>query len=218
MTAAGGIMKTVNNEKGVALVTALMLTLVMLAICMTLLYMVMQSTKSSASHKRYSTAVAASYGGTEIIKDVIPRLMSYSSVGSALPAMTGFNSVGLAFPQASSDLDCLKQKLKSQTADWSACSGANKTVDARSKPDFTFSLNGLTPGQGYKVYTKIVSTVAGNSDMSGVDYLESGLGVAQAGGGVIAPQHFPSLFTIEVTGEKAYQAKERAELSVLYAY
>jgi hypothetical protein len=218
MTAAGGNMKTINNEKGVALVTALMLTLVMLAICMTLLYMVMQSTKSSASQKRYSTAVAASYGGTEIIKDVMPRLLSYSSVGSALPAMTGFNNVGLAFPQASSDLDCLKQKLKLAPADWTACSADNKTVNAKSKPDFTFSLNGLTVGQGYKVYSKIVSTVAGNSDMSGVDYLEAGLGVAQAGGGVIAPQHFPSLFTIEVTGEKAFQAKESAQLSVLYAY
>jgi hypothetical protein len=224
MTAAGGIMKAMNNEKGVALVTALMLTLVMLAICMTLLYMVTQSTKSSASQKRYSTAVAASYGGTEIIRDVIPRLLSYSSVGSALPAMTGFNNIGLAFPQASSDLNCLKQKLKLNPVGedglnaWTACSSANKTIDAKSKPDFTFSLNGLTPGQGYKVYSKIVNTVAGNSDMSGVDYLESGLGVAQAGGGVIAPQHFPSLFTIEVTGEKAYQAKERAELSVLYAY
>jgi len=211
-------MKAIHNEKGVALVTALMLTLIMLAICMTLLYMVMQSTKSTASQKRYSTSVAAGYGGTEIIKDIIPRLMNYSTVRSAIPGVTGFNNVNLSFPQASSDLDCLTQKLKLNPADWSACSDANKTVDARSKPDFTFRLNGLTSGQGYKVYTKIVSTVAGNSDMSGVDFLESGLGVAQAGGGVIAPQHFPSLFTIEVTGEKEFQAKERAELSVLYAY
>ena len=211
-------MKTVNNEKGVALVTALMLTLVMLAICMTLLYMVTQSTKSSASQKRYSTAVAASYGGTEILKDVIPRLMSYSSARSAVPTVTGFNNINLAFPAADSDLDCLTQKLRRNTNEWSACGAANTKVDARSKPDFTFNLNGITPGQGYKVYTKIVSTVAGNSDMSGVDFLESGLGVAQAGGGVIAPQHFPSMFTIEVAGEKAVQAKERAELSVLYAY
>lgn len=217
MRGAGRLMKLIHNEKGVALVTALMLTLVMLAICMTLLYMVTQSTKSSASQKRYMTAVAAGYGGTEIIKDVIPRLMAYSSVRSALPSITGFNNINLAFPTASGDQNCLSQKLKLDPP-WDACSADNTTVDARLKPDFTFTLNGVNAGQNYNVYTKIVSTVAGNSDTSGVDYLEAGLGVAQAGGGVIAPQHFPSLYTIEVTGEKAINSKERAELSVLYAY
>lgn len=217
MTETGAIMKTVNNEKGVALVTALMLMMVMLAICMTLLYMVMQSTKSSASQKRYSTAVAAGYGGAEILKDIMPRLLPYTTMRSALPTVTGFNNIDLAFP-AGGDLDCLTQKLKRNPGEWTACSADNKSVDARVKPDFSFRLNGLTTGQGYKVYSKIVSTVAGNSDMSGVEYLEQGLGVAQAGGGVIAPQHFPSLFTIEVTGEKEFAAKERAELSVLYAY
>ena len=211
-------MKIVNNERGVALVTALMLMLVMLAICMTLLYMVMQSTKSSASQKRYSTSVAASYGGTEVMRDIMPRLMGYSTVRSALPTVTGFNNINLAFPAGSSDLDCFTQKLKNNYSDWSACGAVNKTIDAKTNPDFTFKLNGLTAGADYKVYTKIVNTIAGNSDMSGVDYLESGLGVAQAGGGVIAPQHFPSLFTIEVVGEKDLKATERSELSVLYAY
>jgi len=211
-------MKTIINERGVALVTALMLMLVILAICMSMLYMVMQSTKSSASQKRYSTSVAASYGGTEVLKDIMPRLMGYSTVRSALPTVTGFNNINLAFPSASSDLDCLTQKLKKNPSEWTACGEANKTVNAKSNPDFTFTLKGLTADTGYKVYTKIVNTVAGNSDQSGVDYLESGLGVAQAGGGIIAPQHFPSIFTIEVSGEKELNAKERSELSVLYAY
>jgi len=212
-------MKTVKNERGVALVTALMLMLVILAICMSLLYMVTQSTKSSASQKRYSTSIAAGYGGTEVLKDILPRLMGYSTVRSALPTVTGFSNINLAFPTASSDLDCFSQKLKNNPAEWSACGAANKSVNAKLKPDFTFTLNGLTAGQGYKVYTKIVSTVAGNSDMSsGTMELEAGLGVAQSGGGVIAPQHFPSMFTIEVAGEKEFNPTERAELSVLYAY
>jgi len=46
-------MNRLNNNKGVALVTALMLTLISLTIVMALMYMITQGTTVSASYKRY---------------------------------------------------------------------------------------------------------------------------------------------------------------------
>jgi hypothetical protein len=205
-------MKTLNNERGVALVTALMLTMVMMAICMTLLYMVIQSTKLSGSQRRYSTALAAGNASPELIKDIIPRLMPYSSVRSA-PPIIGYPD--LTFP-TSTDSDCFTQKLKRSPDQWTSCTDPNKSVDARIKPDFTFKLNGLTTGQGYKVYTKIVSTVVGNSEGSGA-LLDIPCGVANNCSNV-SPMHLPSMYTIEVVSEKETNPQERAALSVLYAY
>jgi hypothetical protein len=213
-------MKHVNNERGVALVTALMLTMLSLVICASLLYMITHSTRTSASQKRYSNAIAAGYGTAEMVKEIVPRMMSYTSARSCIPSMmTGFSNVNLAFPTNSADIACLDQKLKNSTSDWSSdCTAENRDNRARIRPDFSLMLNGSTPGTKFKTVAKIVNTVRGNSDTSGVDFLEQGLSVSQAGGGVIAPQHFPSMFTVEVSAEQEVGATERAELSVLYAY
>jgi hypothetical protein len=211
--------RMLENKRGAALITALMLTTVSLVICLALLYIITQSTKSTASQKRYSNSLAASYGGAEMVKDIMPRLMSYSTARSGIATISGFTNVNLAFPSNTADLDCFTRKMKFSTSQWgSACTDENKSSNAGLKPDFTFKLNGLTSGNGFRVSAKIVNTIKGNSDISGVDYLEAGLGVSQAGGGVIAPQHFPSLFTVELRGEREVNAKERAEVSVLYAY
>ena len=66
-------MQTLRNENGVALVTALMLTLIALTITMALLYMVISSTKMSGAQKRYKTSREASYAAaTELYpKDIL---------------------------------------------------------------------------------------------------------------------------------------------------
>jgi hypothetical protein len=56
-------MSGLGDQKGAALVTALMLTLLALVISTTLLYVVMAGSRLSGSHKRYRTALAAAKGG-----------------------------------------------------------------------------------------------------------------------------------------------------------
>lgn len=216
-------MRYVNNEKGVALVTALMLTMVSLVVCLSLLYIITQSTKSTASKKVYSTAISASYGGAEMIKDVMPRLLSYSSAKTAITGIGSagdFNSVNLAFSTTANDQTCLNDKLKKATKDWSnICTADNKSPNAIIKPDFTLKLNGPTAGTGFKVAAKIVNTVTGNSDPGADPNIDLAFGVSQGGsGGVVAPQHLPSLYTIEVSSQREVNAKERADVSVVYAY
>jgi len=206
-------MKKIRNEDGIALVTALMFTLICLGMVAALMQMLLLQTKLSGSQKNYRNSLEASYGGTELItREFIPKLFSnYSSnIGPLLTAYNG-DEIG------DIDLlvnDSLKTKLTTPTDSWGALS---KTLDAKDTPDLQFNLKSIVSGGNFKVYAKIVDTIPGNSDTTGIDYLDSGVGVAGAGSG-ISPKHNPVLYSLEVRGERATNAKEKALLSVLYAY
>jgi Flp pilus assembly pilin Flp len=76
------MMKLFRNEKGIALVSVLILSLIALSIIATLVYLVIQGTRFSGFFKRYETAREAGTGGAEITVDLI------NSRGK-LPAITG---------------------------------------------------------------------------------------------------------------------------------
>lgn len=207
-------MRYIKNEDGIAMITALMFTLISLGMILMLLYYVMAGTKMSASQKRYKSALEASYGGTEFVtKTIIPRLFNNYSGGktSLLSDFGASNVLGLTFTSTG-----LGTKLSTSTSGWG---GFSKTVDPKDTPDLTFNLLGQNGGSNYKVYTKIVDTVAGVGllDTSGIDYLDGGLGVAGTSSSTATPRT-PSVFSIEVQGEAAINPVEKAGVSVLYAY
>lgn len=205
-------MKTIRNEKGVALVTALLLTLVALAIVMAVLYFVMQGTQLSAAQKRYKNSLEASHGGAEVFtKEIIPYVFANNTTGGLATKFTGIN---LQIPVSNA---CFQQKLYSPTSQWTNCSADSKTLDPKSKPDMILKLNGLLTQPGFNVATKIVDTSPGNSDMSGFALLDSGSGVTGTSSGV-SPKHIPAQYRIEVEGERESNSKEKAQLTVLYAY
>jgi hypothetical protein len=206
-------MKKLKNEDGVALVTSLLLTLLALAFIMALLYMVTWQTKLSAAHKRYKTAIEASQGGAEIFaKKVIPYIFNNNTTAGLAGQLPGVNLV------AGSSL-CLKAKINNPTSLWGgACTPNSLTTDPTQNPDVRFTLQGSLGAQSnFTVYTKIVDSVPGNSDLSGYELLDSGAGVTGISSGV-APKHIPALYRIEVQGQKELNPQEKAQLSILYAY
>lgn len=206
-------MKKLGNEDGIALVTALMFSLICLGIVAALMQMLLLQTKVSATEKNYRNSLEAAYGGTELLtKEFIPKLFTNYSSGIG-PLLTAYGSGGLGDIGLQVD-DGLETKLSTATDDWGSLS---KTPDAKDIPDLQFTLRGVSSSANFKVYAKIVDTVTGNSDTTGVDYLDSGAGVAGTGAG-ISPKHNPALYSLEVRGEKATNPKEKALLSVLYAY
>jgi len=230
-------MKILRNNQGIALVTALMLTLISLSLTTLLLYIVTQNITLSAAQKRYKTTLEASYGAVEVVtKEVIPLLfMDYSSVGSYGIAKQGLTTKlsGISLSVSASD-SCLIQKLKSPVSGWSNCSDLQKSSamdSVKSGYDVTFNLKGTNDSQGYNVYSKIVDTMPGNTDPSGVSMLSaedkaagesllSGAGVAYnpKGTGGVNVQHIPVRYRIEVQGERASGTSEKSHLSVLYAF
>ncbi|MFZ3209203.1 MAG: pilus assembly protein PilX [Geobacteraceae bacterium] len=207
-------MRYLRNEDGIALLTALMFTLLCLGMIMALLYYVTAGTRMSAAQKSYRNSLEASYGGTEFItKTIIPRLFNNYSGGKA-SLLTDFGAadkLGLTFTS-----NALSTKLTTATAEWGSLS---KTVNPKDAPDLTFTLKGTNSAGDFKVFTKVVDTVAGVGliDTSGIDYLDAGIGVAGSSSSTATPRT-PNIYSIEVQGEKAVNPKEKAALSVLYAY
>lgn len=216
-------MRILRNEDGIVLVTTMMLSLIALMITMVMVYMVLQNTKLSGTSRQYRNSLEAATGAVEIVtKEAIPDLIQIATnfndsgvpgspdFAAGLAASMNFTGMDLAIPDAA----CLNAKLTQKT--WGAsCSAANLTLDAKQAPDMAFNLNSqITAGAtGYRVYTKIVSTTPGSSDLSGRE-LE---GQAVTGA---PPQDVgaPYLYRLEVAGERISNPKERADLSVLYAY
>lgn len=199
-----------NNNNGFALVTSLMLTLLSLTVVLALLLIITQGTKLSGLNKKYKTAVEASYGGAEILaKEILPFVMqNYSATTLKTDLESKFSSVQLDVASAS----CLQAKLTKQTSAWpSTCSN---TPDPKRSPDITYKM-AATTGNPFVVYSKIVDTTAGNTDISGISL--EGAGVAESSS-ILTPQHFPYIYRLELQGERQSNAGAQANIEVLYAY
>lgn len=219
-------MRYLRDEDGIALVTAMLFTLICLAMIMTLMYYVTTATKMSAAQKKYRNSLEASYGGTELItKSIIPRLFSNYSTGKP-SLLADFNSadpmnISLKINDSSlgmSTSQVLQDKLFKATNDWGA-GISRRNVNPKIMPDFIFTLKGTSSATDFRVYGKIVDTIAGVGliDASGIDYLDPGIGVAGTSSSTQSPRT-PNVYSIEVQGEAAVTPKEKAGLSVLYAY
>lgn len=201
----------IRNNQGIALVTSLMLTLISLVIVMALLYTVTEGIKMSGQNKSYRTAVEASYGGAEImVKDILPIMMQfYQNAGFKSEMESAFSKVEL---KVLSEEACLQSKLVSSTDQW--LTGCSKESDPKKSPDIRITLKATT-GSPFVVTSKIVDTVEGNSDTSGLQL--EGSGVAESSS-LITPKSIPYIYRIEVQGERETGSSSQANLEVLYAY
>ena len=220
-----------SNNKGIALVTSLMLTMITLGIIMALFYVITQSIKISAATKRYRNVTEAAYGGGELMAfDIIGNAFkNVSSAGGMSNSLVStYSNINLS---VSASNDCFKQKMLSPVSNWTNCSSPQKSMELstiKSSPDLTFLLKGTSNNQNYKVYAKIVDTSSGNTDTASSSMISasdsggllSGSGSAynKTGAGGVPIQHIPFGYRIEVQGEKETNAIEKSNVSVLYSY
>ncbi len=234
------MMKRIKNEKGIALVMVLVMALIGLAIVSAMLFMLTQGTQSSSAQKFYRTAEEASYGGMELAVQylggrgimnlpLLPLTLQGGMAGTAYTANCNcvdpynFNDNIDRMTGARSDR-C--DKLCNPTSNWPV---ANRTADTALipadpanmtawRPDFTYTL-GVAPAT-FTVFTKIVDTVQGNSDVGGlvVSGELGGAGVVASNTGIVNPPHNPYLYRVEIQSQATANPRERARLSLLYAY
>jgi hypothetical protein len=212
-------MKT-NNEKGMALITALMMTMIILVIILGLWYVMEMSIKANAARTVYRNVTEAAYGGTDIImQDVIPRL--FQNVTTATIA-SDYSSINMAFGSNA----CLKQKMTLKPVNWTACSAGNKDANVKTLPDMTFNLSGVAGANSsipanrtFTVYSKIVDTIPGvqfTAGAAGGNKLIGNSVAESSAGTTLNLQHY--VYTIEVLGEKTGNPGVNSKLSVLYEY
>jgi len=192
--------KICNNERGLALVSALILGLIGMLMVASLLLMVDSGTLMSGSKKRYQMALNAAHGGMNFFaKEIIHRGLN----GDNLSAMGSYGD--LHFDPKISNTN-MNSKLRT-TGRLTDGTYPNVPLDAT----MTFV---LPPGSNIAVNTAIVSTSRGNSGTS--SNLLQGGGVVNNNSGTITPQHFPYIYQIETQGQGA--VNENSRLKSLYAY
>ena len=212
-----------RNEKGIALATVLILSLISLAIIATLISLVLQGTRFSGAFKRYETAREAGVGGAALAGALISErgnlvitglvnLPNACDCGDPLVATDNRNSLGVR--------TCLCDKLcdppyTGGTNNWTSCTNGT-TMEPTDYPDMaSFNLSGIG-GSNYQVSVKIVDTVRGNSDLS-TEQL-GGTGVASSSSSIITAPPMPYLYRMEINSQAASNPLERSRLSVLYAF
>ena len=219
-------MHMVRNERGIALVLVLILSLIALAIVSALLYMATIGTRTSGAEKFYRTADEAAYGGTRIAVDMIITNFDNAAAGGALSApFSGLPPAGLG-TALSANQACLRQKWSlppgTGFANWTQCNANERSLNATISPDMTFQLSGATADgmpNPYNVFAKVVDTIEGNT--AGVATSESGLSTGGVGGGgasIVTPQRRSWIYRIELEAEDAVNQRERSRYSVLFAH
>lgn len=199
------------NNKGVALLTALMMTVIMLSIILGVMYLIDQSIKGSAARKTYSNVVEASYGGADLYaREIIPKLFDNVSTNKAAVV----NSLTLIQAQFASS-PCLRNKLENATASWgTTITNCDSGINPKINPDVSFELKGLDE-QGFMVYSKIIDTTPGVPYTGGNQLVGGGVAESSAGS-TLKLDHY--VYRIEVSGERKARPVEKSNISVLYEY
>ncbi len=187
-------MKTLRNEKGFALAFVLILAVIALGMTLAMLVMVGRGSFLSGQQKRFRTAVEASRGGAEAMMELIS--------GGGILTTPYLNR---AYDNA------ITTKLEKKTGNWGVGLDNSITIDPGNASTYDLRID----LGSYRVYSKIVDTVEGNSAAS-EGLLKSG--VVSSGAGEVTVVNVPYLYTIEVLSQSASNPSDRSKLSVLYQY
>lgn len=146
---AGSMRQTLKNEKGIALVTTLMLLVLGFALVAMLLRLVTAESKLSGLEQSYATALDAAKGGTDMFIFIRQNDLDRPPGGIGSSPYGG---------------SCFGVKMNNKTSDWTsrpewtagcpALTLAQATdPDPTSNPDATFTLS------NYTVNVKVVDTI-----------------------------------------------------------
>ncbi|MBI5098166.1 MAG: hypothetical protein HZB30_02870 [Nitrospirae bacterium] len=195
-----------RNNKGIALVMVLIISLISLVIMSGLIYMVTTGTQVSGLEKRYKTALEA--GKSSV--DIAYQVFSTRGVNTFTAAEAGTISFNITASPT-----CLADKLNKATVDWDAACDTSLTITPATLSTYDMTFQVVGTNLDYSVYAKIVDTVEGNS--SGDEGLIK-TGVVISNSGEVTVMHIPYLYTVEIASENTNNRTERTRLSALCQY
>jgi hypothetical protein len=202
-------MKSLENENGIALVMVMVLSLIGLAIVAALMFMLTQGTRVSGVHRIFRTADEAGLGGANLTAEFVDK-----NVTNATQNLTLVDPV---LGSKTADTDCLRQKLTLAKVNWSNCTADEQSYDPMTNWDISLPLPGSS-GQTFTVNAKIVDTVPGSSDTTGLVRVgtQSLRGTTDQSNEYRPPAN-PYLYRIEVQAQDSSQ-RGVSRYSILYAY
>lgn len=193
-------MSCLNNQKGVALMMVLVISVIVLAVMSTMLYMLTTGTKVSGIEKRYSTSLEAATGGKTVVMDFI-RAGEIPELAKEVNMQLGITN------------SCLDQKLNLSTEYWENTCDSSLVIDPSDAAtyDVRFDL------ESYTVYAKIVNTVEGNSARGSTGLSTRGVTHSKSTGGSRV-QHIPYYYAVEMEARDQNNPAELSRVSILYEY
>jgi len=186
-------MNPLRNEKGFALAFVLILAAIALVMTLGMLFMVGRGSYVSGQQLRYRTAVEAARGGVEATLQMVGSRGNLTVPYTNLAVDNGVTT-----------------KLENPTAGWG---GLNSAIAIDPGVPATYDMR-IDLG-AYRVYSKVVDTVPGNS---GAYEPLVKAAVVNTGSGEVVVMSIPYLYTIEVLSQSQSNATERSRFSVLYQY
>lgn len=216
-----------RSERGVVLVMVIVLSAVALAVMTVLIVMLTSGVQVSGRQKRFTTALEAGVGGSEIFYQLMPLRGELSKMNafqadviSLTPSLptpllcTGQNAGGTPYSG-------LAAKLLTPSTSWGGSCANSLRIDPADPTTYDMRI-ALGTDKKYDVYAKVVATVEGNSGGNsewsnrGVENQKGARG--GGGGGSIAVVSKPYLYSLQVLSEYTAQSDERAKLSIEYQY
>ncbi len=231
----GSRIQMVSNQRGVALVMVLILSVVSLGIMAGLVYMLTTSVKVTGIQQRYKTALEAAEAGGWITMQVLDfrgdqvyqntfldKLNALALNGDIRTDDTCF---GGEDPATHEPYRKFATKALVNQPLWSPACNSSPINPNPVQPyflidilepvtyDMTFDI-GTYPV--YKIFSKVADTVTGNT-APGLNKFLRRSGVVSNTGEIPTPTK-PYLYYIEVHAERTDQRMEKADISILYEY
>lgn len=204
--------KHISNEEGVALMLVLVMSVVVLAVMTSMIYLITVGTESSGKGKRYVTCLDAAIGSASVVKEYIDARGGISNgMSSQLVSETGFaRSTG---PTE----ECQDAKIYNTTSDWPEGCDSISLINTGDPDtyDVYFEVG------NYRTFSKICNTIEGNSSNTGKKQLALKAnirGVAYRRGSDIQGIKSPYEYHIELDTVNQQNNEERCGLSILYRY
>ncbi len=215
------------GEKGVALITVVILMGICIALVTTLIYMVTVGTKASGSQKRYKSALEASYAGLDVVTQIIAARSDVASfltgsistlgITSSIPAACSGTAYASGLPAPYSGITA---KIMTASSTWVAgtCGDGSMNISSTNY-DFIFPM-GTNPQ--FNVYAKIVDVVEGNTGAGGNAFGHKlYTNPVASTSNEIQTWSIPYHYTLEIASQNTVTSAspgERTQLSVLYQY
>ncbi len=213
--------KHISNEKGVALMLVLVMSVVVLAVMTSMIYLITVGTESSGKGKRYVTCLDAAIGSASVVKEYIDaRGVISGAIGNGMsPQLVSETDFAM-----SAGYNCWKEgeeyqdaKIYNTTSDWPDGCDTSSVIDTGDPDTYDVSFD----VGNYRTFSKICNTIEGTSSNSGKARLALKAnirGVAYRRGSDIQGIPSPYEYNIELDTVNLQNNEERCGLSILYRY
>ncbi|MBF0342923.1 MAG: pilus assembly PilX N-terminal domain-containing protein [Nitrospirae bacterium] len=155
-----------NNERGFALVITMLFATIALALTGALMFMTLEGSRIAGITQRYSSALEAGKGASDIVINMLNQSANtpdYGSVQSTACLLDKVQKPTICIPTINNPITGIKCTGAVGSDNWLNCTGQKTSSDAKTNPDIIsdFCVNaGCAPAdpKDYRVYTKIVDT------------------------------------------------------------